>query len=501
MSKNNYSVKNFKKIILSIFSSIIDFFNKFKFKFKQFKIPKIILDKENKVFALIFLLVLFFSYFLFPVLHDKKEIKILLQNQLFKKFDINFRLSDDINYRLYPKPHFLLKNSNIIENDNSLANIKKMKIFISSKNLFSEKNIKIKDIILNDTNFSLNSKNLNFLFKLVNYDPVNNKIKIRNSNIFYKDLNGDVLFINKIFNTKVFYDYKNLTNVLIAKNKIFNIPFTVNVQNDSKNKKLVFNLNAQEMRLNIENKFNYKDSIKKGSVVLSFINSKFFSDYQLRKDSLDFFSTENSFNQNIIFTGLVNFKPFYTSISINLARLDFSNLLDTNSIIIEFLKSELLNHKNLNLNIDIKTDELVNYNKLSDLLLKIEIKDSLIDLKGTQVNWDDNVSFNFKDSVLRIENNNIILDSKIIMDIKNSKKIYKFFKTTKKSRSEIKKIELDFSYNFIQKSTDLKDIKIDNKNIPEVYEFFNKFNLEKNRFNNKIEFKNFINKFFKVYAG
>ena len=52
-------------------------------------------------------------------------------------------------------------------------------------------------------------------------------LKIINSNIFYRNLENDVLFINKIVNAKYIYDPKESKTILYSKNNIFNIPYSM----------------------------------------------------------------------------------------------------------------------------------------------------------------------------------------------------------------------------------------------------------------------------------
>ena len=48
----------------------------------------------------------------------------------------------------------------------------------------------------------------------------NSNFIIKNSNIFYRNKENEVLFINKIINLKYYYDVKVLRNIFISKNEI-----------------------------------------------------------------------------------------------------------------------------------------------------------------------------------------------------------------------------------------------------------------------------------------
>ena len=58
----------------------------------------------------------------------------------------------------------------------------------------------------------------------------------------------------------------------------------------------------------------------------------------------------------------------------------------------------------------------------------------------------------------------LVLDGKLNININNYNELYKFLLTPKNYRNEIKKIDLNFIYNFDQKTVNLKNINVDNKN-------------------------------------
>ena len=55
------------------------------------------------------------------------------------------------------------------------------------------------------------------------------------------------------------------------------------------------------------------------------------------------------------------------------------------------------------------------------------------------------------------------MDGKLKIKVKDYNNLYKFLLTPKNYRNQVDQIDLNFTYNFDQKTAELKDIKIDNK--------------------------------------
>ena len=49
-------------------------------------------------------------------------------------------------------------------NKNKISKINKLKIYVSLENLFSLKNMKVKDVIIEEANFNLNKNNYDFYY-------------------------------------------------------------------------------------------------------------------------------------------------------------------------------------------------------------------------------------------------------------------------------------------------------------------------------------------------
>ena len=176
-------------------------------------------------------------------------------------------------------------------------------------------------------------------------------------------------------------------------------------------------------------------------------------------------------------------------------------MFNPDTILVQLLKSELLNNKNLNINGIINAEQIIPFRDLNNLVFKFRIEDGLLDISETKFGWLDYVDFQIFDSLLYVKDNNLVLDGNISIDIHNSSEIYKFFQTPRNYREEIKKIKFNFIYNFDQEITNLNNIEIDNLANPEVNNILGQFISKETILQNRIYFKSLINEAIKSYAG
>ena len=163
MSKINSFNKFLKNINNSINNLLEKNLNKLKFE------NLIKLARSNKIIlTFVALLIISLSYLVVPSFFNKDQISNELKNKLSKKLNLNFKLSNDLNYNFFPMPHFKIKNSNIFIENNNISEIEELNIFLSVNSLFSPNNIIIKDVTINKANFNLNKKTYTFFTNLLN---------------------------------------------------------------------------------------------------------------------------------------------------------------------------------------------------------------------------------------------------------------------------------------------------------------------------------------------
>ena len=499
MRKQNFFVNFLKKINSFINSLLEKKLNKLNFLFEPKKLLSFLSFKRIFWFiSAIFIII--FSYLSIPYFYNSEKLVNKFQNQLYKNLDINFELND-FTYNFFPKPNFEFKKTKFYNNKIASTNVEQIKIFISPKYLFSLDNIKINSVILEDANFNLNKKNYNFFVNLLRRDFSNFNFEINNSNIFYRNLENDVLFINKINKLKYYLNLNDKKNTLLTKNEIFNVPYTLELKDFIKEKKIISKIDINFLNLKVINEFNYKNNKKNG--LIKFLQNKEKSEgsYSIEKNYFNFNFIDKSLNDNFKYEGKINFVPFFSEIFGEIKKINTSKIFDSKAIIVQLFKTQLLNNKNLNIDTIIKAKKIEPFNNLINLILNFKIKEGLIDINDTKFSWSNNVDFKISDSLLYVKDNNLVLDGNIVIEIFNINEIYKFLKSPRNYRKEIEKIKLNFAYNFDQKVTTLNNIEIDGLVNQQVNQILNEIISKDSLLQNRVYLKSLINKALKSYAG
>jgi hypothetical protein len=165
MKKHSYLVKIFK----SIYLNINHFFEKYLNKLnlignKNQKTKKNALNRL--IITILFVFFLGMSYLSIPNLYSKSKIKLELENQISQNYESTFLLSDNLNYKIFPIPHFEFLDSELFHGNDKIADLINLKVFISFNNFFSNK-ININNIILDGANFNIDKNYLNFFSKFL----------------------------------------------------------------------------------------------------------------------------------------------------------------------------------------------------------------------------------------------------------------------------------------------------------------------------------------------
>ena len=451
-------------------------------------------------------LFIYLFYLLTPLLYDKKWVQTNIESKVLDEFKLDISTSADILYRILPAPHFLIKDSKILlkegKKKKSIAEVKNFRVFLSKRNLFDKKKMNIKKLVISDANFTLLSQDLKLLNELKSKKFSNKKIEIKKSNIFLNNNLREIISIIKVDQANLLFDNKKISNFLNFKGSVFNIPFSFNfISNHDNNKFEKINFNSKALKLNISNTLTKEKKITLGKNNILFSRSKINTKYNIN-ENLIIFKSDNSRidGSQLKYTGELSTKPFDLALKIYLDDYKISNLLNINPILIEFIKSGLLFNENISIDMSVN----INSNEKKEIFQNVKINFNIVNGK---LNFDNTTFINNKIGLLKLnssnlffQNDNLILNTDILFEIKNSNNLFSYLNTNKKLRKKIKNILINLDYNFLNNKIKFNEVKINNDDVShQILNVFNEFS--DNKTNNIVKSRGLINKLLSIYEG
>ena len=145
-----------------------------------------------------------------------------------------------------------------------------------------------------------------------------------------------------------------------------------------------------------------------------------------------------------------------------------------------------------------------NSNQKNKIFQYAKINFNIIDGK---LNINNTILINKKIGTLELENSDLsykddklILNTDIIVNIKDYGKLFSLLQTNKKFRKPVTNILINLDYNFLSKEINFNNIKVDNQQInDELLRIVEGFN--DNELNNWNKNKRVLNIFFEAYEG
>ena len=454
----------------------------------------LIYDKRFTITILIALLSIF-AHLSTPAFYQDRWVLSKIKKQLQNEFDIELILPEEVTYSMFPVPSFYLSNVKIIENGDKIGIIEEMKLCLTFSKFLEKEKINIQDIHLKNSKFELYNNNLknlkNFLKKKINDKP----LYIRNSNVFLKDDDDEVYLIFKIDKSKSFFNKENLNNVVNINGSVFNNSIYLNFINDTKSKKLNFELNLEDIGKKIKTNLDYLNDTIVGELDLLSGSTNYLTKLEFDDNKIYLYS-EKKINQNHLYLAGIKLNPFYANLNINLNTLDFFDLIESDSLFMQLISSNLINNKNLNYEIKLNSTSLDNHRLLKDLVLNLNFIESKLNFDNSEITFDDNVNITLNNTEFVSNVDNSFFAGELKFEIKNSNNLFKFFQTNKKYRKEIKEIKVSFKINLLNNSYYIEKISIDNMSNDQIQNIIKYYN--KNNFNilKRIEIKKLFNEVF-----
>ncbi|MDC0436188.1 hypothetical protein OAL81_01405 [Candidatus Pelagibacter sp.] len=510
----NYSIKTilFKQTIEKIRKNFNYSIKTILFKHRkktdnvpEYKFVNKISNFNKYLITLISLLFIYLFYLTVPTLYEKNWVQNTIEKQLLNEFKINFSLSSEISYRILPSPNFTIKNAKILnddlENPKILFEIKTLKVFISQSNFF-KKNIALKKILINNANISIQKKDFSFFQSFLNQKFSKKEIKIKNSNLFFKDFANETLLINKINELDLYYDNQKLLNTIYSKSEIFNNSYDLRFNKDLENKKNVTLIKFQKLKINYDNESTNKNKTINGINKISVLNSKLNTKYKFKNEKFTFESVNSKLNNNNIeYNGLLNLKPFDLNLKIDLEKIYLRDLLNVDSILFQLFKSGQLFNSNLSVNISLNSPGVLDHRLINDLKLKFNIKDERINFNNSSITINKIGAITLTKSKLTYKDFYLMFSGDFVFNIDDHDKFFYFFQTPKNNRKPIESINFSIDFDFQNNQLILNNVNINKIKLNlETKTIIDNFNLaKKSKKINLIELKNLINRIINSY--
>ena len=474
---------------------------------KKLKIKKII-SSLNEISHfnryLILTIVFLFSYIFYlsiPSLYDYESLQKQLEIKLLEEFKLKITLSKNIKYITSPLPYFEISDSTLYyetkDKVNKLGEIKKLKIYISTRNLYKQEKLKIKKILFQESIFNLNNNSWKFLSDYLQNKPAKKKIFIKKSKIFLKQNNDyGALAIFTIDNLDTFYNDKTNHNKLNVYGRSFNTSFDLKWTSDFNNLgKSKFLLKFKEINLAVKSNLQ-KDIFKE-------IGSKIKTKVKFDNKLLSFSSQDSKINDSkISIHGKINFHPFFFNINLVVDKMNLSRIFDEKFLANDLINNDIYFHKNFNGNLTIDINNLTKNKIFDQAKFIINFNNGKMKFDNTELISKKFGFLTLFDSQLTKLNEDSLLRTKAVLDITNEKKFYQRFQIPKNLRKPLNKIIFRIDKNL--NTNDLKIYKFEiypkTKNYPseDIELFLKNYNLsDYAKVNSFFDLKKFFNEIFK----
>jgi Fe-S cluster assembly iron-binding protein IscA len=496
MLKKNIFIKKISNLLLSINNRIESFFNLIGdtklYKKKFFKLWNEYLDKKLFI-PLIIIVFGVIIYFLLPAFYDKNKIKDQIKNQVSEIYNINIKFDKELEYALFPAPHFSIEEVQIESGSQIISNSKKTRFYISSKNNFEFDSIEISKLFFLETDFRINSSNFKFFIDLLNNRNSSQELRFIKNKIFYLDQNNEVIFFSDSKKIDYFYQ-ENLLNGLNAKLDIFNLPINLEISHDYPNKNFLSKIEIDKLRINIKNNLKYKNKGIEGSINLNSFNKNNLINYSIINNNLIF----NFEDQQI--EGKINIKPFFLSSNLKIKNINIKSFLNKNSILVNLLKTEILNNNNLNSKINVQIEGFNDLTHVDLVKFDIFLEEGEIMISNLNFIFKDNTIFNFNNLNIVIDDNKLKFIGDLSIDFTDIQNFYNHFQITRNYRKNISQINSNFIFNFDDETFELNELNVVGIDKKISDEYLNRFNRDKKNLLNNIVFRNKVRNFFEMIS-
>ncbi len=407
------------------------------------------LGKFNK-FIIVFVIIIFstLSYLSIPALYEYERLQKELSKKVLDEFSLNLSLSNDIKYHIFPSPNFTINDNLLNFNVNELENfgeLKKVKIFISPRNLFNQNKLKINELKFYESNFTINKQNFKYFNQYLR-EKTKNPLKIINSKVFFKNKeNNETLAIANISNGKIIFDQKKNKKIFSSDGRIFNTNYNLDLGVSLENINLIdLILNFKELNLKIKNQVSLKNDDRKvsGQTYIDLFREKIRFKYNIIDSNIAFESEKNS---KIKFTGIVDKSPFYFKIKMFINHANIQTLLDINNKLENYLNNNYLLNKNFNGKLLVNIDKVYGSKYLDDIEISASFLNGKINLNGSKISLNKLGVIHLNNFNILTKKNKVLLETKNLFEVSNLSQFNRVFQLPKSKKKNIENIYFEIN--------------------------------------------------------
>tara|TARA_Y100001960_G_scaffold285935_1_gene322866 strand:+ start:1845 stop:3290 length:1446 start_codon:yes stop_codon:yes gene_type:complete len=428
-------------------------FRNYSSKIENIEVQKYIsyFNKKNPFVTIISLIALVFLislYFTIPTFYNYENYDKEIQKKVSKDFKLDLKNISNIRYLMVPTPHFLIEECDIYFSEDSKEKVIKannLKINIYSKNLYRKENIELKNIHLNKLDLDLNFSNIkNF------YDHLKNKISkpiyLKNSNLFFRDEDEEIMLISKIRNFEYFFDFQNKKKNLNILGNLFGSDFSFDWERDYSNPYISKgDVKFKNPNLNILNIFNREDkSFTKGVTNIKFLRHSLDLNYKFNQNSIELFDDKKKVINRSKLVGNISLDSFFFDLNLILSEIRIQTVL--NNLFLRLYKINKSAKLNFNGNLKINLNE-VNNRLFENLIINISFLEKKISLNNSSLSLKKIGKINFSDPLIYERNDKLFVKSKIKFDVNDQQELYKRFLIPRQNRIDLRKIFFEVEYN------------------------------------------------------
>ena len=395
--------------------------------------------------ALVFLLSL---YFTIPTFYNYENFDKEIQKKVSKDFKLDLKNISNITYLMLPTPHFLIEECDIYLSNNpkdKLLTAKHLKINIFSKNLHKKEKIELKNIHLDKVDLDLQFINIKNFYSHLKYN-ITKPIYLKNSNLFLRDENKEIILISKIKKFKYFIDTQNKTKKLNSVGNLFGSDFSFAWEKNFTNPNVTTgDIKFKNPNLNILSTFNKdNENFTKAKTNIKFLRHSLDLNYKFNQNGIELIDDKNKIINRSKLVGNISLDTFFFDLNLILSGIRIETVL--NNLFLNLYKINKTANLNFNGNLKINLDEVKN-RLFENLIIDINFLEKKISLNKSSLSLKKIGKINFSDPSFYEKNEKLFVKSKIKFDVYDQQELYKRFLIPRQNRVDLNKIYFEVEYN------------------------------------------------------